>query len=221
MIVFDQLRISNDGKQMFIDIHVNTMDAYSSIYLDSLTIVTADKVSETMPDCATNEYIYKKVFDGNLKEASLIVDKAAFDAAFINTDSEGEAIDSSEPTAKVAFGHSDLNSDLFFVYVECKTVGSVDPCFECLPCQMQEMTTLGTTFNTILFYQRVMDYTKELADSCNIPTGFADFILLWNIFKAAIQTGHYIDAKRYWEWLFGNDSHIAGRSSTKRCGCHG
>ena len=80
-----------------------------------------------------------------------------------------------------------------------------------------------------------MDYTKDLADDCTIPTGFTDFILLWNAFKASVETEHYGPAIKYYNMLFGNPdervtrdgSHSpfgggsANNRRTKPCGCHG
>jgi hypothetical protein len=64
-----------------------------------------------------------------------------------------------------------------------------------------------------------MDFTKSLADECKIPVGFADFILLWNAFKAAVETEHYISAVKYWKMLF--DKNISSYGNNKPCGCHG
>ena len=49
-VIFEQLRISDDGKRMYVNMHVNRAEFFDSIFLDSITIVAADKVSETSPD---------------------------------------------------------------------------------------------------------------------------------------------------------------------------
>lgn len=49
MILFDQLRISDDGKRLYINAHVNKADYFANVYIDSIVIMTADKVSETAP----------------------------------------------------------------------------------------------------------------------------------------------------------------------------
>ena len=70
-----------------------------------------------------------------------------------------------------------------------------------------------------------MDFTRELAEDCMIPQGFTDFILLWNAFKASIETEHFIPAIEYFNMLFGNT--VGGRGingsidSRRKCGCHG
>ena len=192
-VLFDQLRISDDGKRLYINLHVNNADYFQNIYLDSLVITTADKVSETSPHLPSEDYIYKKVFTGNEKEADLVL----------------QPVDMNEKFSKSSF-----SSDLFFVYIKVK--GTPDPC---TPCRLDEEITLGVTFDENLLYQKVMQYTKSLADDCAIPVGLIDFILLWNAFKAAVETEHFVPAVKYWKMLFYKNSSSYGYN--KPCGCHG
>ena len=194
MVLFDQLRISDDGRRMYINIHVNKAEYFDNIYLDELVIVPADKVSETSPHLPSQDYIYKKVFEGSLKEADLVLQPADFNEQF---------------------RRCTFSKDLFFVYVKVK--GTPDPC---TPCRLDEEITLGVTFDENILYQQVMGFTKELTQDCNVPIGFADFILQWNAFKAAIETEHYVPAINFWNRLFKEDRYMASHT-TKPCGCHG
>lgn len=203
MVLFDMLRVSDDGKRMYINLHVNKADYFENIYLDSLTIIPADKVLETSPTVPSEDYVYKKVFDDGLKEAAMVL----------------QPTDMNEKYTK-----SNFSSDLFFVYVKVK--GTPDAC---TPCRLDEEITLGVTFDDNLLYQKVMQYTNSLADDCKIPVEFMDFILLWNAFKASVETEHYIPAIKYYNMLFGMDT--AGKPYGaydktsgiihKPCGCHG
>jgi hypothetical protein len=193
-VIFDQLRIADDGKKMYINLHVNKAEYFNDIYLDSITIITADKVSETNPDIPTSDYIYNKVFEDNQKEADLVLLPSDFNEHFTK---------------------SNFSSDLFFVFVKIKGTPS-----ECTPCRLDEEVTLGVTFDESLLYQRVMDFTKDLTDDCQIPTEFTDFILLWNAFKASVETEHYVPAIKLWKMLFDNRGSVA-MDKSKNCGCHG
>lgn len=195
MILFDQLRISDDGKRMYISIHVNRASYFDDIYLDEIVITTADKVLETSPTIPSEDYIYKKVFDNGMKEADLVLLPTDFNEHFTK---------------------SNFSSDLFFVYVKVK--GTPDPC---TPCRLDEEVTLGVTFDESLLYQQVMQFTKSLAEDCNIPVGFTDFILKWNAFKAAVETEHYIPAINFYQQLFDNTVGISAKGTSKPCGCHG
>ena len=211
-IIYDQLRISDDGKRMYINLHVNGAEYFDDIYLDSLTIMTSDKVSETNPNEPTEDYIYKKVFDGNQKTADLVLTAEDFIRTWEDT-----------PEA-LRFRQSDMSNTLFFVFVKCKGVPS-----ECTPCRLDEEITLGVTFDENVLYQRVMGFTKELVNDCSIPQDFIDFILLWNAFKASVETEHYIPAIKYYNMLFGRDTDgkpygVYDKTSgmiRKPCGCHG
>ena len=195
MIIFDQLRISDDGKQMYINLHVNKADYFKDIYLDSLMIMTADKVSETNPYQPTKDAIYNISFDNKQKEANLVITPNDCTELFTN---------------------NTFSNDLFFVYVKVK--GTPD---ECTPCPLDKDITLGVTFDEALLYQKVMQFTKELADNCTVSKGFIDMILLWYGFKAAIETEHYIEAIDFWKKMFFGHHGIEGLSTYKPCGCHG
>ena len=202
-VIFDQLRISDDGQRLYINLHVNKADYFKDVYLDSLTVMTADKVLETNPYEPTEDYIYKKVFEGNQKEADLVLQVSDFIRSW-----------EENPNA-MRFSRDDMSRTLFFVYVKIKGTPG-----ECTPCRLDEEITLGVTFDENILYQRVMDFTKSLADTCQIPVSFTDFILQWNAFKAAIETEHYIPAIKFWNMLFDKTNGINTRI-TKNCGCHG
>lgn len=202
MVIIDQLRISDDGKRMYINAHVNTADYFDDVYIDKITIMTSDKVSETDPGTPTSDYIYTKTLTGNQKELNLVLKASDFTRTY-ETDINA-----------ASFSEADMSRTLFFVYIKCKGTPG-----ECTPCTLDEETTLGVTFDENMLYQKVMNFTKGLASDCNISTEFTDFILLWNAFKASVETEHYIPAIKFFNMLFGNVDNYVG--ITKGCGCHG
>lgn len=205
---------------------------FKDIFLDNITIMTADKVPETYPDVPTEDYIFRMDFPGCAKCCHMVLDISSFNDAFNNWNPlEEEARCGDKPYGRISFDKTNLSSDLFFVYIKVK--GTPD---KCTPCRLDEEITLGVTFDEHLLYQRVMDYTKSFADKCIVPVGFADFILLWNAFKAAIETEHYIPAIKFWNMLFGNYDERPSRDGShspfggmgmnnskpsKPCNCHG
>lgn len=204
MIIFDQLRISDDGKRMYINAHVNKADYFNDIYIDSIVIQTADKVSETNPGLPTSDYVYIKKAKENAKELNLVLEASDLSRSW-----------ESDPKA-IAFNRGDMSKTLFFVYVKCKgTPGS------CIPCRLDEETTLGVVFDENVLHQKVMDYTKELVADCSAPTAFIDFILLWNAFKSAIETEHYIPAIKFFNMMFEEVGKSCQSRTIKTCGCNG
>ncbi len=204
MIIFDQLRISDDGKRMYINAHVNKADYFNDIYIDSIVIQTADKISETDPGLPTSDYVYIKKAEENAKELNLVLEASDLSRSW-----------ESDPKA-IAFGRGDMSNTLFFVYIKCKgTPGS------CTPCRLDEETTLGVVFDENVLHQKVMDYTKELVADCSVPSAFIDFILLWNAFKSAIETEHYIPAIKFYNMLFDKVGKSCQSRTIKTCGCNG
>jgi hypothetical protein len=204
MIIFDQLRISDDGKRMYINAHVNKADYFNDIYIDSIVIQTADKVSETNPGLPTSDYVYIKKAEENAKELNLVLEASDLSRSW-----------ESDPKA-IAFNRGDMSKTLFFVYIKCKgTPGS------CTPCRLDEETTLGVVFDENVLHQKVMDYTKELVADCSVPSAFIDFILLWNAFKSAIETEHYIPAIKFFNMMFDEVGKSCQSRTIKTCGCNG
>ena len=193
MVIVDLLRISDDGKEMYLSCHVNKADYYENVYLDSITIMTADKVSDVAPELYTEDYVYRYEIAGEEKEIEMVLKPTDFNEKFTK---------------------SNFSSDLFFVYIHCK--GIPDPC---TPCGEDRMTTVAVTFDTALLYQQVMQYTRELNEDCNIPMSFIDLTLLWNGFKAAVETEHWIPAIDFYNKMFGGYGMASYK--TKPCGCHG
>jgi hypothetical protein len=194
MVIFDRLQISNSGKLLYIDAHVNQASCFDNITIDKVIIQSSNQVSETDPLTPGSDYIYQLEAPENTRELHLALNSSTDFKEVLNT----------------------LSDSLLFVYVVCKGVPCVDA-----PCRLDEMTTLGVTFDEALLYQKVMQFTKELADNCTVSKGFIDMILLWYGFKASIETEHYIEAIDFWKKMFFGHHGVEGLSTYKPCGCHG
>lgn len=203
MIIFDQLRLSDDAAKLYINARVNKASNFVNVYIDTITIIEASKVSETDPGSPTENYLYAKKINGNTKELNLVLTANDFMRTY------------EDDPSKIAFKQSEMSKTLFFVYITWKgTVTDLN-----IPCSY-ETPTLGVVFDENILYQRVMGYTKDLLKDCTLPTAFMDFILLWNAFKAAIETEHYIAAIKFYNMLFG-DVGATKYETIKACGCNG
>lgn len=212
MVVFEQLRIADDGQTMYIDAHVH--ESEKGTYLSKLYIATPENASETSFSGISDpeKCIYWKEFEEGETEVHLVLNVRCLDSFRSNT----------------------FSNNLFFVFIEDS--GTTD---ECIPCPIASNLTVAVTFDETIYYQMVMGYTKELADTCQVSQGFTDFILKWNALKAAIETEHWVAAIKFWEMLFGgiewdvkwdcfgngtSTKHPNTASYTNRrggCGCHG
>lgn len=204
MVIFNQLRISDDGKSLYVNAHVNKASYFDNVYIKSITIMIAEKVSETDPEVPTKDYIYQYEVEEKQKELNMVFTSTDF-LKYWETD----------PNA-MKFNQSDMSKTLFFVYIQV-----TDGADSTTPCSLDTEYTLGVTFDENILYQRIMDYTKELANRCAVPLGYVDFILLWYAFKAAVETEHYVAAIKFYNMLFGVVSDTGNTSVIKSCGCNG
>lgn len=204
MVIYDQLRISDDGRYLYIDAHISLAECFDEITIKSLYICLGSQVYETLTiDPESNSSIYHKTYDDNVREIHECI---------------------SIEDNNLVYNKTDFSRDLFFVYIGCNTVPEGCECYASVG-----RYVLAVTFDDNLLYQRVMQFTKSLTQDCQIPTAFTDFILLWNAFKASVETEHYIPAIKYYNMLFGMD--VEGNSYgaydknsgviSKPCGCHG
>ena len=199
MVIIEQFRISDDGLQMYIDAHVNKSEGFEDVYIKYVGIRTADKTLEmTTADSfePQDTLCYYKEYAEGQKEIHLTLEPKDFNLLFTKTN---------------------FSDDLFFLHI--KTEGALSPeCAECYPCDMQSEVTTSTTFDIQMLYQKVMNYTKELAISCNIPKDFVNLILLWNGFNASVETEHYVSAIKFYNMLFSPEGSSIG-TPVRKCGC--
>lgn len=194
MVFIEQFRISDDGLRMYINARVNEASYFSNRYISKVTVMTGDRITEATYNSTPPEgFIYQEVYtEGNSKRRVDLV----LTPALCNEN----------------FTKPNFSSDLFFLYIECEGVLG-----DCVPCRLDEKTTVGVTFDDKLLYQKVMNYVKELADTCNLSHNLVDFILLFNAFKAAVETEHFVEAKCFYDKMFD----LAAAPTSKPCGCHG
>lgn len=203
MVLFSQLRISDDGSKMYINAHVNGAEYFKDVYIESITIMTSEKISETDPRVPTSDYIYTQSMVPNTKEINLVLKPSDFLKIW------------EEDSNSMAFKRNDMSNTLFFVYIKCTGIPSSDT-----PCTLDKEWTMGVVFDETMLYQRVMNFTKALQDNCSVPIGFVDFILLWNAFKASVETEHFISAIKFFNMLF-DIADNKDLKSMKGCGCYG
>ena len=202
MIVFDQVRISDDGKVFYLDAHVKTSASFNDVYITKLAIVRDTEMSETdTTEFPVGGYAYFEGWDidEDVKEIHKVITLDEFNAV-LNTEHL--------PTM------TDLSHNLLFVYIECEGTPSFDT-----PCNSYSNPSIAVTYDTGRIYDIGMGYVRELSADCTIPSGFIDFILNNEALKFSIGTGHYIPAKQYFDNIMGYSR--GKRGIVKNCGCHG
>lgn len=110
--------------------------------------------------------------------------------------------------------NADLSKDMLYVYFHVTGTPSSNT-----PCRLDETYTLGVTFNEGAVYNRMMGYTKEIMNTCEVPKGFINMILQLEAIKAAIETENYASANKFYTKLMKAKS--SKGTFNISCGCHG
>lgn len=202
MIQFNELRITQDGKNLIIDAQVQDISYYTDVYIDSIII---DSQNTVVSSGASSSPLFKYTYDATTASTLGYVTSLTFGGKLkgirmtIPYNSLGET--------------SNLDKDLLFVYVTINGTHSSDT-----PCNMDLTYELGIVYNTYPFYLRGMNFIKELNSSCELPKQLVDYMLRQKVLETCIQVGDYTKAGEYWKKFFTGDYQVI---NLKTCSCNG
>ena len=189
MVVIEQLRISPDGQKLFIDAHINKKYYDEDLVLDKISIDTQNTVLQSFDGPSENPVFTQTTVTNTLRPKEVHL---VIDKNMID---------------------ADLSKDMLYVYFHVR--GTPPPN---IPCGLDTPYTLGVTFNEGIIYNRMMGYTKEIANTCEIPMRFIDMILQLEAIKAAIETENYVTANKFYNRLINSKS---SNIPNINCKCHG
>lgn len=201
MIQFNELEITQDGKNLIIDAQVQNISYYTNIYIDSIIVDNQNTfVSTGVSAHPIFSYTYDPVSAQSLGYSTIL-----------SSNGKLKGIRMTVPCASLG-EIATLDKDLLFVYVTINGTPSPDT-----PCDMDLSYELGAVFNTYPFYLRGMTFIKELDSSCKIPKQVIDYMLRQKVLQTSIQVGDYIRAIDYWKKFFMVDYQVI---NLKTCNCH-
>lgn len=186
MILFNELKITTDGKHLVIDASVRDDTYYTDVYIANVKVDSQDTFSSTGPS-ANPIYTYTEI--------SSISKRIQLQLTSAN------------------LSNVDLSKTLFFVYITVKGTPAADT-----PCGMDNVTTLGVTFDLYSIYTHNMKLIGEIKDNCTIPDSLADAILKLDALNMALRSANYTQAITYWkDWFAETERNYI----TSGCGCNG
>jgi hypothetical protein len=102
---------------------------------------------------------------------------------------------------------------MILVYAKARGVPAADT-----PCGKDNITTLGVAINLYPYYQKGMQFIKELASTCSISSNFINYILGIKGIELAMKTCNYAEAIALFNKLFnGQEGNINGGSYGCKC----
>lgn len=218
MVVLNECRIDQEGKNLIIEATVENLSYYKNVYIDSVTVHTNENYSPNGPNKET--CVFFKSFESDYFKVD-----TRCDCTPVTEDENckcGNVYTSQKAgvkkirlsiKAKDLIRAADFNNNIFFVYVTATGYPTPD-----CPCGMDNCYTMGVAVNLRPIYNMAMGYIKELDSNCTTPNGFVDMILRLKAFDLSLRTGNYPMAFKQWDKLFKNKVSV---SPKRGCGCNG
>lgn len=209
MVIFNELRITEDRSCLIVDCEIESLDVYKDMYISDIRL----------------EY-YK-----NATAASMPSEKAYL--LYENTDADTDVkskrvVFRESDLGLTQFGVTEFRDGLFYVIVRCE--GDLPASVINLPCTYDDSTKIGVVLDWKSFYERGMQYVSAMFGACGAksfceyPAGFEDFVILWNSLKLAIDTCNWDLVNTLWDRIL-NQPITSGAAPvtpgvSRGCGCH-
>ena len=209
MVIFNECRIDKEGKNLIVDVSVDSLSYYKDIYLESITIDTDETFIENGP---SRNPIYSQDFAESDAVAHNYNDVVENDVFIIDAQEETGLKNIRLKLNYKELGLDNLSANILFVYIGVGGIPEPNT-----PCGMDNKYSVAVAVNLRPIYNMAMGYVNELEGNCTIPKGFIDMILRMNAFKLSLKTGNFLTAIKQWNKLLKNKRIV---SPTKGCGCN-
>ena len=200
MIVFNNIKITQDNKYLIIDAEIEDNAYYKDMYIDQVVIDNQDTYIQNGPS-SNPIYIYQaQTQDNNIYTTDDLVNKVT-DEDGIAVQDEGDTQSYSREVYLILDKKDliEIENNMFFVYIIAGGTPSPDT-----PCGYDVNIALKVVVNTYPIYNTMMQYLKELGNTCKTPYGIIDKILQIKMLDASVQTGNNLKAIEIWNTYFKN-----------------
>lgn len=191
MVKFNELGVTRDGRRLIIDVSVRNIDSLKDVYIDKIYVINHHNYADGADldeICSYSESFAPFTEDEEGKKSVTCV---------VNEDEV-----------------PGLADDLLFVAV--KTSGTASGEYK------GENPVVGVTYHADRVYSEFMDAMKEIALSkdseCEPPRWFIDLHLRLRALEAAIESGDFALACKWWREFF---AHIEPGKNKRMCHCNG
>lgn len=181
MVIFNELRISEDKKYLTIDVEIERLGIYSDMYIKSVYL----------------EYYKNAETIGVPSSKALVV----FDKDPNEDGEQAMRFCVSDEDLPDNMGIATFDKGLFFVTVVCD--GDLPASAALLACGTDNTIDTAIVLDWQRVYERGMQYVAKLNSRCfnncdDVP-GFKNFILMWNALMLAVRMCDYGQIGKAWE----------------------
>ena len=205
MVIFNELRITDDKTALIVDCMVEGLDIYENMYIESIYL-------DYYKNCGTI---------GVPSENAICL-----------FDNKGESADQTVKAKRIrklaselpeSFGTTKYDDGLFYVIVTCN--GNLPAEAALFACRTDDVVDVGIVLDWYNLYKKGMSYVSYLASGCNDPcadtSSFQQFVFIWHALNAAIASKDYHQLCKIWEKFIRASIPITSTNTiTTGCGCH-
>ena len=219
MVIFNDLRITEDRKYLIVDCQIEDADGFDGLYIDKIDLMYYTKVKDfSMIGINVDDYAYrmyeKDEDDETEKHRNIRVQVSMYDIK-------------SGPNKQPNFGTNTFENGLFYVAVTCAGTPTNPLILEGYGCGADRLTDIGVVLDWYSVYENGMAFASKLAfscgNTCDDPSGYEQFILHWYGLQLAIATCDWIQVSRLWPKFLRMFARETGNASVSGggCGCRG
>lgn len=178
MVIFDLLYIDNNGKNLYIEAHVDDAECFKNQTIEGIYINTDETFLNSGVNLESKALVYEWHPEGEPRSIKLKIDAADTNLKVLG-----------------------FNKNMFFIYIKTNGIPAPDT-----PCGMDNEYNLGVVYNLHSIYNKAINYTKELVDKCRISKCFIDFILNFKMLEYSIKTSNLMVSIDVWNRLTKNNN---------------
>lgn len=202
MVVFNELRLSDDKKKLIVDCFIENLNIYSNMYIKEIAV----------------DYYKNVETSGDPSEHAITI----YSNTGNDTSVKAVSVCLKEEDLTSSFGTTHFEGGLFYVFVICD--GTPAASVASLPCGYDEDTEIGIVPDWELLYEIGMKYIMNMAsscfDKCTDESPFMHFILLWNSLKMALSTCEYNVLEKIWDMILRTYRRDGTTMVVNGCGCN-
>lgn len=217
MLHFNELRYSDDNKNIIIDASVDSQSYYDNIIINSIII---DNQNTFVTNGPSSNPIYTYNVEEEYPNIYSIPENCNCNPVLGDEDKSYcfiEELDSMKHIRLVIPASSikvDVCKDMLFVYVIASGIPGQDT-----PCGFDNNMIMGTIINLQGIYNNMLYYIREIEKNCSIPKNFIDLILRFKALEVCVRTGNYPLAIKYWNKFYSEQ--LSSGVNITNCKCYG
>lgn len=200
MVIFNELRICDDGNKLIIDVSIDSASVYDNMYIKGISVIWYKDMSASA-SLSSGDIVYQNtVPDITVRNKRLTVN-------------------ANELLHVLQTNNNSFKGGLVYVLVECD--GTLPASISTYPCGADEKIKIAAAPDWKTVYSMGMGYVYDLFDDCSKQCksmgGFENFVLLWNALKLAIAACDWDTVSSIWDKL--NFVPSASGVVSSGCGC--